>query len=115
MGPAEGHKVIVNYENYNKDTEDWCRREDWTYVEMGEVRGTEADIAVILSDGRYGTQPEHISRGRNTLLIVTPDDHNKHAYKKMSEFVDHADKKYKCDRVYNCPYIGQKLVRKVMM
>ena len=36
-------------------------------------------------------------------------------YEWMSGFVAHADKNYKCDRVYNCPYIGQKLVRKVMM
>ena len=61
--------VTVMYFKYSEEAREACRRRGWRCMEESNMRGAE-DGAVVLLD-HWSLDPESLTRGRNTLVIVT--------------------------------------------
>merc|ERR1712226_1363981 len=81
------------------------------------MQGAE-DGAVVLLDP-YGLATEYITRGRNTLVIVTTQGKERYAEEWLLAAAAHEDPGYTCEEYEGeeerCPYIGQKLLDTIQM
>ena len=64
-----GQSVTVMCDEEDEETQEVCGSRGWRYIDRANMQGAEDGAVVLLDPGVLAT--EYITRGRNTLVIVT--------------------------------------------
>ena len=68
LGTYEGLTVMYDSDKHGQITADYGQQNGWRYMDRNSMRGSEDQCVIYITDTM---KHENISRGRNTLIIIT--------------------------------------------
>jgi len=91
---------------------DHCKAHGWSYMKDINAQGTEDECFIIIRRPWSPIYPEHLSRARKLLIIVTTELAGMPGlWNVLKNCLAHQSPEYSC-KLPNCKYIGQTLFRK---
>ena len=63
--------VMYDSDKHDQKTADYCQQNNWRYVDLYTMHGSEDQCVIITGGDKQMLEPEFITRGRNQLIMIT--------------------------------------------